>query len=849
MADTEYIIEIGDEEIKFIGPSGLSDSQIEALADKHLKTAKPGQKFPPSAYVGDVQSPELGQAEGESSALGSFLRGLPKDATFNFGDELAAGINAAGLAAIPLDEALGASEGKQQAFWDNPEGFWGAVRNNMGGFKRQAEIDESQHPVASAAGRIGGVLSSLPRAGMAAAARLPMAVREAASAHPILSVMGLGAAGGAASGAGAGEEGTRAQSAAIGGLAGGALGGALAGGMELAPVVANYARTFFNKMPEKEAVRQIIKALHRDGFDVTSPAGVAKLKQTLQEFTGKPVSLADIGSATRSRAGVGLRAPSDVQQQSIDAIQSRQAGQGQRLASDVRANVAPRTDVHALDEQLVAQRAAEAEKLRSAALYEDAPSLYRGGAPFDPAHPGPSFLTPDKEAAGTYVDMHADRFGTPGVVEQFTDNLGMPADQAIVEQAARRAGIDLEQGTPASWFDTNLQDPEAIQALIGDLKSQGFDHARLPDIPYGGASREIEAVIPLDNKAMVPYTPGSVRSRMVDDPQLQQLARLPDAQKALGAALERARAERDLLAAQGKDISHLPDLENKGQNLDARTFDYLKRFLDDEVSSLFKRGDTATFKAGQAHQVKDLRNAIRERMRTAVPGYGDYLDTYKGSSEMIDSLAAGREFGALDPEKIIADQAERSTAAQELYRVGTARNLLDTIKGTRDSGNAASRVLNSDEARDQLLATGVDPNNVARLNRDVQQERVLNLLPQELAGSQTAQRSMAQADANAGADLAVPFNPASPYGWAGMIGRTILNKTSVNRNAAVNEQLLPKLLETNPKAIEGIITQLEQSGNIAQARILRRQLQERQAAAVGGSIIGSPVALPELGDY
>jgi hypothetical protein len=133
---------------------------------------------------------------------------------------------------------------------------------------------------------------------------------------------------------------------------------------------------------------------------------------------------------------------------------------------------------------------------------------------------------------------------------------------------------------------------------------------------------------------------------------------------------------------------------------------------------------------------------------------------------------------------------------------------------------------------------------MTNLTRAVDQERTLSLLPRELQGSQTAQRQAAQADANAGSDLGVPFNPGSPLGWIGMAGRGVLNRVSTTRNAKVNEALLPKMLETNPQAIEALIVDLERKGQSAQAAKLRRELRGLYSAGVGSPFIGGAVAVP-----
>lgn len=735
---TRYEIQLGDEIIEFEGPDNMSEDQIVDVATKHLKAAKPGRQ------INVVYEPREPEPEADSSATGAFLRNLPHEAAFNWDDELVAAANAyiPGLAA--LDNLTGAGQDQEL----------GDYEGNLTANRALREQDDLSHPVVSSAGRVAGVLSALPRAGAAALSRLP-AVAERLAARPISAAVGLGGIGGGVSGAGAGEGDLRQQSAALGAGAGAVVGGAISGALALAPAVAQYAKIFFGRGSDKEAVAQITKALARDGYDVTSPSGVQALRQELQNVSGKPVALADIGAATRARTGVGLRAPSGVQQQSIDRVFERQAGQTQRLSQDVRQHVAPRTDVEALDEALVAQRAEQAKALRDRALYEE--------APLPPPNQRPQIQdVPDGLEEGLMRQMGQE-------VEPSYRPLPMPVPE---EQVGRQA-------------------------------------------------------------------------RMVDDEILNNVIRTPLGQRALNRALEVSRAEYAMRSAAGMPVEETPYIID-GANLDVRTLDLLKRHLDDEVSRLYKgRADPGSFAVGELNQVKELRNIIRERMREVVPGYGDYLDAYRGSSEMIDALSEGQKFGNTSPFTIASGQAERSQAGQELYRVGAARSLLDTMRNTRDNANPASRILNSEESRAQLAATGVDPTDLAALNRAVQLERRMNLLPQELTGSQTNQRQLAQADADAGAEFSLPFNVGSPVGWTGALIRNVLNRTSVNRNAAVNEEALPRLLETNPQAVQSIIDELEQRGNIAAARTLRLSLRQRQAGGLSGVMVGGPVALQE----
>jgi hypothetical protein len=746
---TQYSVKIGKEVIDFEGPDDLTDRQIERLADTTLRKAKPGQTFPHSMLVSPGSFETQQQAQNKSSGVGSFFRNIPHDALLNWDDEIASAGNAAIPGLASLDNALGMSGGNQTTA-SQAGGFSKAFNQNMSDAEQQQQADDTQHSMASSLGRVLGVAGTLPAAGERAALMLPGVAREAMAAHPLLTAMGAGGTVGAVSGAGAGR-GNREQSAALGGLSGAALAFGLTGAIKFAPTVARYASMIFNKSggATKEAVHQISQALMRDGFDVSTPQGAQALRDELSRYSGKPVSLADIGQATRSRTGVALRTPSAAQQRGIDVVANRQAGAPTRLATDIRQNIAPRTDVHALDEALIAQRAEEAGPLREKALFEEAP---------DPA-------------------------------EAITNTASSSQKAGVARTLAREVAPTAEN----------------------------------------------------------PVVAGGRQSRIVDDPELQNLARLPLAQRALTAALGQAEAERGLLATTGKSIEHLPDL-GRGSQLDMRTFDYLKRYLDDEVNRLYKRGDTQTFSAQEANQVKSLRNAIRERLRAVNPEYGDYLDAYKGSSEMIDALDEGRSFDRLDPEEIATGQGKRSTAAQELYRVGAARSILDKIRDTRDGASAARRVLNSDESRSQLAATGVSEPNLRRLNNAVSQERTLSLLPEELKGSQTAQRLLAQADADAGSHPPLPFNPGSPFGWAGAAIRGALNYVNLKRNASVNEQLLPRLLEADPSAVQHVVGELERHGQTAQAKALARAFKSRKGSVGSSAVIGGMVALPKTGE-
>jgi hypothetical protein len=87
--------------------------------------------------------------------------------------------------------------------------------------------------------------------------------------------------------------------------------------------------------------------------------------------------------------------------------------------------------------------------------------------------------------ADTYVEMAADRFGgDPKTVKLQTDLL-KAAPEAEISDLAKQLGIDNSYYTPASAFDDNLHDGAKVDELIKALRAKGYDHAVLPDVPYG----------------------------------------------------------------------------------------------------------------------------------------------------------------------------------------------------------------------------------------------------------------------------------------------------------------------------------------------------------------------------
>lgn len=740
------------------GPPGASEAQVREMAAKFYS--------PQGADLRTVADKPLG-------ALSALANGAVNSATFGLDKGLAAAIEAVGL---PGKNDLGERAATVFDPGSTPDGdqsFWGRLKQayakNYKTAQRVANAEHDVYPGPRLAGQTAGVFTG---GGIASKAMEKVGAKAAPFIHPLLAkllahpvidnAITRGAATGATVGAGVGaanaNPGTRGGGATLGAITGGIGGAAISGTVAgLGPVVQKYLNAFAGKNLDKAAMSQIVTGLRRAGYDVSSPKGVLALKTEMANL-GHPASLADIGVALRSRAGVGMRSPNPAQQSAIDTVLQRQAGSPDRLSQAITDNVAPRTDVHAVDEALVAQRAAQAGPLKLQAVA--------------PANP----------------------------------QLNAPVGEADITKYIAQPGVQ-----------------DALQA---------------------GAEPPA-----LHRPATLPVVP--------DDPILHALTQLPQAQGAVLRAARAANNERSLLEALGQPTDHLPEFPEGNAPLDMKALDYLKKSLDKEVTAAYSSTDGAT-RSVDAPQLKNLRNAIKDRMvrvgessKDAADGpYADYLQSYSDHSSMLDALRTGRggnvngrDYGpgflALDPEIIAKIQEKATPTEAELGRVGMARGLEDKVMNTPDGAQPASRILNTPNARARVAASGVPEENLSDLVTRIANEKRYGQLTAELGGSQTQGRQAAAQDA--GADML----DHPPYPTYHGVLRSILNHVvggvNLSRNAGINEELLPRLLEQDPAAISKTIDALAEQGKTDAADKLRRAAQARFGAAAAGIALGSPV--------
>jgi hypothetical protein len=735
--------------------------------------------------------------------------------------------------------------GHPSAFDAGPGGFFEKLKNayatNLDMERQQQAAEAAQHPITRLAGQVAGTVLG----GGALAKIVPAAV----AARPLLGGAAIGAATGAVTGAGNAAPGTRVAGGALGAVTGG-LGGAVVGGTVagLAPIVSKYVNAFAGKGMTQAALQQISKALGRDGYDVTSAGGQIALKSELDKL-GAGATLADVGRATRARAGVGLRSPSAAQPAAVDTVVNRQLGSADRLSTAITDTVAPRTDVHGIDASIVQNRAATALPLKQAAL----------------APPNPALNTPvTPEATQAYV-------ARPDVQEALNNRLTSPMGEPLADGSQEYSFFDKNNPGIFSYIKVDPKGVAHIDVSSDKINELGPAYIRnimarmkgeIPEITSFSGERttgaragkdlvqnvDVSKLAPIPPAEMPKFAP-TTTPNIPDDPILNNLVQLPEMQKALNGARQQAMAEKNLATALGQDTSHLPEFPEGNGAPDLKALDYVKKYLDTQVNSQYSSADASVRQ--QAGLTRAMRDALRDRMKDVSPEYADYLQSYSDASGLRDALAQGRGdypggpggagvgFTRMDPEMIAAKQAAASPGEAEMGRVGMARAMDDVVQGP---GARPANTILKGRMPDRLAAAGVSPDDLTNLEGSVAKEKQFGQLTDELQGSQTDARLAARADADAGVgDVALPYNPGVPTSWFGVLARNLASKANLSANAAINEQALPRLLAQDPSVINSTIQELANQGKADAAAQIKRLAQAKYGAAITGSALGSPV--------
>ena len=183
----------------------------------------------------------------------------------------------------------------------------------------------------------------------------------------------------------------------------------------------------------------------------------------------------------------------------------------------------------------------------------------------------------------------------------------------------------------------------------------------------------------------------------VNDPKINVLLKEPEFAAYFDKAKQIARAEELAAITKGEDPSkyklqdiytftNAPDGTITGvrtsQLPDARTLDYMKRAMDDTITSAYS-SDKSTIKS-TIPALKDTREGFLKLVDEAVPAYKEARKFYSGKMDLADAMDKGKnEFKNLDHEEVVKYIKGLNDGEKEAFKAGALRDMYDRIIGPK----------------------------------------------------------------------------------------------------------------------------------------------------------------------
>lgn len=269
----------------------------------------------------------------------------------------------------------------------------------------------------------------------------------------------------------------------------------------------------------------------------------------------------------------------------------------------------------------------------------------------------------------------ARRSGVPANLEDVLGSEG----RALAEAASVRAG---EPGNAAASAKADRL--AGSRERVGEAVNRGLK----PDEYFGKLDDTIDQ---LRTNAKPLYDAAYTKYPGLNSPKLQELLKTPAGEKAVKEAFKKMQNAREPIGvADALGMVRKPSL---------KFFDYVKRALDDQVTSLQSK------KPDSAKIVRDLRNSLRDELDNLAPEYKTARAQYAGDLEVRDALKAGREdFSKMTSEEIKRLTANMSFAEKDVFRSGVAQALSELINDPSSNINAARKLIGSPETTKKLEA-------------------------------------------------------------------------------------------------------------------------------------------------
>ena len=310
-------------------------------------------------------------------------------------------------------------------------------------------------------------------------------------------------------------------------------------------------------------------------------------------------------------------------------------------------------------------------------------------------------------------------------------------------------------GAMDTFLDT--RESQSTQALKNDIESA---------VAKGSTYKTQEALNDSRAKIAGPlYDDAYAANQKLESPELSKIVETPAGRKALSKAVEKMQNDRTLvgkpdpeLTALVKELSERGAMDNPqtgigvARGLKLRTWDYVKRSLDDQIDTARRAGekDDARILTGMKNDlVRELDKADTTAVRDPTgkivqPGkYAQARAAYGGPSQSSEAMEMGKaHFSRKDSnDQILAEFSKLSPSDREFYRLGAAESKIDAVNAAQDSADKSKRVINSEKDRARFRMLFDNNQDAQNFIDSVERKRQMTETRQKIkGGSQTAER-------------------------------------------------------------------------------------------------------------
>lgn len=188
------------------------------------------------------------------------------------------------------------------------------------------------------------------------------------------------------------------------------------------------------------------------------------------------------------------------------------------------------------------------------------------------------------------------------------------------------------------------------------------------------------------------------------------------------------------------------------QRPDMATWDYIKRALDDLITTETRQGNIGS---NISIGLKQLRTELLDELDQLNPAYKAARAAWSGGKRAEEALELGRNFLKVESDLVPAELKKMLASEQDFFREGVTRKLKDIIVNTGDSLDVVRKIFGTKELRDRLRAVFPDTKSFRQFQKTMLTEAKFAQTKRDVhpkSGSQTA-RLQAEQDALSG-DLA-----------------------------------------------------------------------------------------------